>query len=221
MILTAEQAAALDESKIYETLCEGIAFDDFAWQREKGILFRGKKRAQGYENVLIHCPQCAAKYSYQAAGNRIWCEACGNSAEVGMDMRLVTQEGSIAPADLQIWLQEQKLTTIKDTEQETFSLSSEVKVKRYGFNDSPFIGEGIARMDRQGIQFRGNLDGEEVEFFVDHEILPGLTGDFGDYFYLPHCDHGALAFYPDPGKSMIEWKFAQEHLHVRAVGSSL
>ena len=217
MILTGEQAAAYDESKIYEILCGAIAFDDFAWQRKTGVLFRGKKRAQGYENVLIHCPKCGGKYSYQAAGNQIWCEACENSAEVGMDMRLVPYEGSIAPADLQVWLREQEKTAIKDTEQENFSLSSEVIVKRYGFNDSPFIGQGTARMDRRGIQFRGNLDGEEVELFVDHEILPGLTGDFGDYFYLPTCDHGALAFYPHKGKSVIEWKFTQEYFHSRSV----
>ena len=134
-----------------------------------------------------------------------------------MDMRLVPYEGSIAPADLQVWLQEQEKTAIKGSNQENFSLSSEVMVKRYGFNDSPFIGQGTARMDRWGIQFRGNLDGEEVELFVDHEILPGLTGDFGDYFYLPTCDHGALAFYPHQGKSVIEWKFTQEYFHSRSV----
>jgi 1-acyl-sn-glycerol-3-phosphate acyltransferase len=221
MILTGKQAAAYDEAKIYKILSDAIAFDDFAWQRKTGVLYRGKKRAQGYENVLIHCPKCGEKYSYQAAGNQIWCDACGNSAEVGMDMRLVSDEGSVAPADLQIWLQDQKKNAIQNTELETFSLSTEVKAKRYGFNDSPFIGQGIARMDRQGIQFRGNLDGEDVEIFVDHEILPGLTGDFGDYFYLPTCDHGALAFYPHQGKSVIEWKFAQEYLHALAVESKL
>jgi hypothetical protein len=217
MVLTGAQSAATDESKIYEILCNAIEFDDFAWQRKTGILVRGKKRAQGYENLLIHCPNCSAKYSYQAEGNQIWCEACGNSALVGKDMRLIPNNGSVVPADLQEWIRDQKAAVIQAAGQEDFALSSEVKVKRYGFNDSPFIGEGTARMNSQGIHYNGALDGKSVEFRVDHEILPGLTGDFGDYFYLPHCDHGALSFYPRQGKSVIEWKFAQEHLHTRAV----
>jgi len=213
MILTGEQAAALDESKIYEILRSATEFDDFAWQRKTGTRFRGKKRAQGYENVLIHCPKCGTMYSYQAEGNQIWCEACGNSAEVGEDMRFKPNNGSVVPADLQEWIRNQRTAVIQAAEQKGFELTSEVKVKRYGFNDTPFIGEGIARLNQQGIHFKGALDGKRAEFHVDHEILPGLTGDFGDYFYLPHCDFGALAFYPRQGKTVIEWKFAQEHIH--------
>ncbi|MBM3136814.1 MAG: hypothetical protein FJZ98_01355 [Chloroflexi bacterium] len=217
MVLTAEQAAAYDEPKIFEIMCSAIEFDDFAWQRNTGVLFGGEKRAQGYENVLIHCPKCGARYSYHAEGNQIWCESCENSAEVNEEMRLVPQEGSVIAANLQEWIRDQKTAVIKETESEDFELSQEVKVKRYGYIDTPFIGEGIARLDRQGIHYNGTLDGETVEFHVDHEILPGFTGVFGDYFYLPHCDYGALAFYPQQGKSVIEWKFAQEHLHLLTI----
>ncbi len=213
MALTAEQISVYTEQQIYDALCGAIAFDDYAWQRSSGVLFKGNKRAQGYENILVRCPKCAARYSYHAEGNRIWCGSCGNSADVGADMRFIPMEGSNVPADLQEWIRTQKAQIIQDADKEDFLLASEVRVKSYGLSDSPFIGEGSLRMDRWGIHFKGVLDGKAAEFFVDHQILPGLTGEFGEYLYIPQCDHGPLAFYLAEGKAVIEWKFAQEHLH--------
>lgn len=214
MILTAEQTRSLDEETIFQIICEAIEFDDFAWQRDTGVLFHGKQRAQGYENMLVVCPKCGDRYSYQAEGNHVCCISCGNSAQVGENMRFIPETGSSTPQDLQAWIELQREYIVEDISRKDFEMKVEVKVSRYGFEKMGYIGSGIAQMDKQRISFEGQIEEKDISFAVDHAILPGLTGEFGDYFYIPHCDYGALCFHPIQGKSVIEWKLAQEHIRI-------
>ena len=60
--------------------------NDYQYQRDKMIIHKGKKLAEGIENVVYVCPHCEAINSIASSGNKILCTNCsaeGNVNDLG------------------------------------------------------------------------------------------------------------------------------------------
>ena len=59
-IFTAEELENASVEEINGKLLEMFQYDDFAWQKERGIRTTYKKRAEGLHKVLYQCPNCGS-----------------------------------------------------------------------------------------------------------------------------------------------------------------
>lgn len=77
LALTAQECASLGADEIFARITSALEFDEFAWQRERMIPFRGKKLAENLELTLFACPACGAIGTLQSDGDTLSCTGCG------------------------------------------------------------------------------------------------------------------------------------------------
>ena len=69
--------AGADE--INRRLVAAFQYDDYAWQKEKGIRVTYAGRAEGLHKVLYRCPACLTEFRMTSSGATLSCSACGKS----------------------------------------------------------------------------------------------------------------------------------------------
>jgi 1-acyl-sn-glycerol-3-phosphate acyltransferase len=74
----AKELRDLSVDEVYERLSALIYHDEYEWQAEHMVRFRGPRPAEDLEHVLFRCPSCGGLGSMRSRGRRIACEACGH-----------------------------------------------------------------------------------------------------------------------------------------------
>lgn len=213
LLFTPGQLAGLTEDEVYRRVCGAIDYDEYRWQRETGAAFASRHRARGYQNILALCPRCGARASYSARGCRVRCDVCGNSGTVGSDMRLHADAGSVLPETLPEWHDLLRRDWEKRLQAGGFYMTSPVRCERWDGRRFAPCGSGTAVMDERQIRYTPDA-GEPV--CAEHRTLSGMRCVTGAYFEMT-TPQGALRLYPAEGRSVVEWKLAQEYLHQRAL----
>lgn len=79
LLYTAEELEKVSADEINERLVAEFQYDDFAWQKERGIRVTDPNRAVGLQKILYQCPCCKKEYKMRTSGTTLWCDACGRS----------------------------------------------------------------------------------------------------------------------------------------------
>lgn len=216
LAFTPQQLQGLEEDAIYRTLCEKLDYDDYAWQEETGVTFRGGDLAENYESVLFLCPKCGGMGTWKSQGDRITCTDCGNGGTVGRDMHLTpAKTGDRVFPTLREWGLWQERQVAKALEDPGFLL--ELHVTCRVFEEEAFTyrdaGKGLLRLDRQEIRYEGQVDGQTVRLAVGHAHLPGLSAEPGAYVELYHQGYGLVRYVPQETAMVTCMKVAQEYLY--------
>ncbi len=215
LTFTPEELQTLSEDAIYARLTEKLDFNEYDWQKQTGATFRGKELAQGYDQLLIHCPRCGAVGSWRTEGDRVRCAACGNAGFVGADMHLYPAGAEDRLfATLPEWFRWEEDHVIADLARPDFLLEEPVTCRTYeeavGYRDA---GSGLLRLDREEIRYEGTFDGQPVRLAIRHENLPGLSAEPGVYVELFHEGYGLLRYVPQGKPTVARMKLAQEYLY--------
>jgi 1-acyl-sn-glycerol-3-phosphate acyltransferase len=72
-----DELRGLSVDEIYERLSKLLAHDDYAWQSQHMVRFRGRRPAEDIEHVLFLCPRCNGTARLRSRGRRVSCDACG------------------------------------------------------------------------------------------------------------------------------------------------
>ena len=75
-LLTAQRLENMTLQEIEAEITQALDHNEFVWQQDKRIPFRGRGLAEGFERLLFTCPECNAIGTMDSSGNRIWCTAC-------------------------------------------------------------------------------------------------------------------------------------------------
>lgn len=67
----------LSVEEIMDKMAEALAYNEFDWQHEKMIPFKGQNRASGITRLLWKCPVCKVDHQLQSKGNDLHCQTCG------------------------------------------------------------------------------------------------------------------------------------------------
>ncbi len=221
LAFTPQELPGLTEQAVYERLRDKLDFNEYRWQQETGVTFKGKNRAQGYDQLLIHCPKCGGVGTWRTEGDQVRCSACGNAGFVGGDMHLHPR----GPEDrlfatLPEWYAWQEGLIIRELQAPDFLLEEPVTCRV--FEEETFTyreaGSGALRLDREEIRYEGTLDGQSVRLAIRHENLPGLSAEPGVYVELFHEGHGLLRYVPRGKATVARMKLAQEYLYRQSIG---
>lgn len=128
LTLTPEQIEKMTPAEINAHLREALSYDDYAYQKENGILITEKNRAEGLHKILYLCPHCKAESRMASEGTELFCTACSKrwNLEENGDLRALEGETEFTRVpDWFLWEKEQVRAEIERGE---YSFEDEVDV---------------------------------------------------------------------------------------------
>lgn len=212
ILFTAQQLQEMSVEQIRQGVEDRLYYDEFSWlQTRPNIHYRCKKMAEGLENILTTCPVCGQKYTLSTQGREIRCKQCGHLTSV--DDRYQFAEGFQFAHfgqwyDWQVQQLEEQIRNDPD-----YALESKVEFRLPGEGDAltRHAGEGICRLDRNGLEYTGTKDGETVKLHFPMEQIYRLLFGAGENFEIYHF-HEIHYFRPEIRQSAVEWYMASRIL---------
>ena len=230
LLFTPEELKELDVDAVNSRLVEAFQYDDFAWQKEKGIRTPYEGRAEGLHKVLYQCPACGTEFKMDSKGAKLFCKACGKSWTMSELSELSADDGNTEFSHIPDWYEWERTNVRKEVEAGSYS-SGELPVTVDSLpNARKFIrlGEGTMVHDMNGFTVRGtDKDGDPFEMIkpvpslyschIEYEYL----GKFGDCVDLNTLEDTWYIYPHDCSFSVTKMALATEELyfaHRRAVG---
>ena len=189
-MLSKEEVLDLTVEEINDIINQGIAYNEFNYSKENNLTFKDKKKAEGLENVLYHCPKCHQEYTLSSKGNTISCN-CGFNLTIKEDYHFEDNEYGLT--NIHDWYE-----LIKQEERkhlDNINLECEVKVKKFNIDNKKLDekGSGVCKLDNDKFTFEGNL--KVKSFSIDLEILRTFAFSCGEQFECYYNDE-LYYFYP-------------------------
>ena len=212
-LYTADQVKELPHEELTRGIEEAFKYDDFTWQKEKGIRITYKKRAEGLHKVLYQCPSCRTEYRMSSSGTVLRCDACGKEWEMDEFSELHARSGETEFAHIPDWYEWERMNVRREVQTGTYGITLPCHVdslpnpKRYidigkatlTHNMAGFRLEGICRGEPYSVEIPAK---ELYSCHIEYEYL----GKFGDCIDL-NTLKDTLYIYPE-GKDFAVTKFA-------------
>lgn len=224
-LFTGEELSTLSSDVVYRRLLGAIDFDDYRWQRNHNVTFRGNHLAEGAELVLYKCPKCMAEFSLRSRDNKLFCLDCDNEAV--MNRKLFFEPGksdSIVYDGFDNWYdfqQESLLTEIHDPD---FRITAPTLLQwnepgKYGYQD---MGHGTLTLTREAVIYEGKVfEKTETLFFYMKDIIM-VPFAAGEYFEIANGSD-IRRFVLDDVRMMMKWVLAirliRDEYHEKKTGS--
>ena len=184
LIFTPGQLEQATPDEINDRIVEAFQYDDFAWQKERGIRTPYAKRAEGLHKVLYQCPHCGKEYKMSSHGTILQCDACGKQWEMTELGELKALEGGTEFSHIPDWYEWERANVRKEVREGRYS-TGELPVRVYSLpNAARFIhlGEGKMVHDGKGVHVWGtDVDGDPFEMTLP---VPSLYSCHIEYEYL-------------------------------------
>jgi len=75
-VLSKEQVQSLKKNDIQTFLEEAMVYNEFEWQKDNMVVFKGKRRAEGIERLLYVCENCEAINAIKSKMDHFSCLKC-------------------------------------------------------------------------------------------------------------------------------------------------
>lgn len=227
LLFNGEELKSTSVEDINKKIVEAFQYDDFAWQKEKGIRITYKKRAEGLHKVLYQCPACGTEFKMTSEGTKLSCGACSKVWEMKETGELEAVGAETEFSHIPDWYEWERKNVRAEVCAGTYS-SGELPVRVDSLpNADKFIhlGNGTMVHDMNGFLVRGtDADGDEFEMI---KSVPSLYSCHIEYEYLGKygdcVDLNTLEdtwyIYPDPERcefAVTKMALATEELYFAA-----
>jgi 1-acyl-sn-glycerol-3-phosphate acyltransferase len=82
---------------------DALTYDAVAYQRERGLPYRGARQAEYLERALFVCPACDAIATLHSHGRRLTCSSCGYSVHFSPFGHFEPREGALRFETIREW----------------------------------------------------------------------------------------------------------------------
>ena len=127
-LLTREEIKAKSVAELDEVLDDMFRFDNFAWQRDTGLVIDAPFRADGLERILYKCPHCLAEGQTEGKGTRLTCHACGKSWTLSELDELESDAGETCFPHIPDWYAWERAEVRRELSEGTYRLDCEVEI---------------------------------------------------------------------------------------------
>ena len=184
LLFTPEELARTGPEEINRRIVEAFQYDDFAWQKERGIRTSYPKRAEGLHKVLYQCPACGTEYQMNSQGCVLRCSACGKRWEMSELGELQATEGETEFSHIPDWYEWERENVRREVAEGRYSTGPLPVTVDSLPNAKGFIrlGEGTLVHDMNGFAVRG--EDERGEPFEMIKTVPSLYSCHIEYDYL-------------------------------------
>lgn len=186
-LFTAEALAKASSEEVNRVINEAFQYDDFAWQRERGIRISYPKRAEGLHKVLYQCPHCRAENQMDSVGAELFCKSCGKRWEMDELGVLHAKNGETEFSHIPDWYEWERANVRTEVETGTYSFTAPVRVMSLpNANGYVHIGDGILTHNMDGFTVRG------TGAYGDFEMVKPVSS-----LYSSHIELNYLGKYGD------------------------
>ena len=210
-LINAEELENLPLEEVNRRIQDAYVYDDYKWQKEKGIQVKYKGRAEGLHKVLYQCPHCHTEYEMDSKDNILFCKHCGKKWEYSILGELKAVEGETEFSHIPDWYEWERENVRKEVEAGKYYFESEVHVDALP-NAEKFLHLGKAKFihDMDGFHLEGYYKENDEHYKLD---IPSSTtysvhieyeylGQFGDCVDLNTLDD-TLYVYPECEKFAV------------------
>ena len=156
-LFTAETLAKASSEEVNQTINAAFVYDDFAWQKERGIRISTPTRAEGLHKVLYQCPHCRTEYRMHSKGTELICDACGKRWQIDELGSLRATEGETEFPHIPDWYEWERANVRREVEAGTYSFFAPVRVMSLpNANGYIHIGDGMLTHGMDGFTVRGS-----------------------------------------------------------------
>ena len=184
LLFTPEELKTTPVDELNRRIVEAFRYDDFAWQKERGIRTPYEGRAEGLHKVLYQCPHCGKEFRMDSRGTKLFCKSCGKSWTMSELGELSADEGETEFSHIPDWYEWERANVRREVAEGRYS-SGELPVTVDTLpNAKKFIrlGEGTMVHDGNGFTVRGtDVDGDPFEMI---KPVPSLYSCHIEYEYL-------------------------------------
>ena len=129
LLFTREDTQTLSVDEINEKMAEVFQYDDFAWQKEKGIKVASGKRAEGLHKVLYQCPACHTEYRMSSGGSTLRCGQCGKAWEMSEFGELRALSGETEFPHIPDWYEWERANVRREVAEGAYALETQVRIE--------------------------------------------------------------------------------------------
>ncbi len=196
--------------------------DDYEWQKEKHLLWKTNGTiCKDLQDLLYRCPKCGKIFSMISSGNKIECSSCGNGATMDDYYDFHPYKDSIIPDTPSKWSDFERLEIIKEIRNDKNyfyeehvllgELSNDHIIK--GGGTSEVCGEGIFRIDHDGVHYTGTRHNEPFKIDLDYTEIHTILGstDFSYYFVYKNGEY--FDIFPQERRSGYHAMLLIEEMH--------
>ena len=211
LLYTKEQIAELSAEEVQAGIEDALKYDELEWLKSHPeIHYKSKTLAKGLEHILVTCPHCGAKYSITTEGMRVSCSACGLSAE--LDDRYSFKGGNPFE-NFAEWYEWQSADMEKQIlANPDFKIEQNVTLKHSSTDGKTMLrvaGTGVCTLDKNGLIYRGERDGEQIEKLFPLNVIYRLLFGAGEDFEI-YEGREIWFFVPDEIRSCVDYYIASE-----------
>ncbi len=158
-IVTAEETQTLSSDEINERIQQAFVYDDYAWQKQKGLKIKHRKRAEGLENLLYRTYLTDYEGSLTSKGSELYCHKSHQRFKLSETGDLIDLSNPQSPILMSEWVDWQKAELQKTIDAGMYEVTSEVDVYVLP-NPKGFVALGKGT-------FKHTIQGFDVSFYVD------------------------------------------------------
>ena len=133
-VVSPEELNELSGDEINDLIAREIDFNEFEYNAEKKIVFKGKRKAEHLETALFVCPQCGKWHDLHSRGNEFYCSSCGARVKINGLGFFEKVENANAVPDTILECSKIQLDAVKNRDYSAFSdkpVFSDANVKIY------------------------------------------------------------------------------------------
>lgn len=157
LLYSAEALSSASAEEVNAAINAAFIYDDFAWQRERGIRVACPDRTEGLHKVLYQCPHCKAEYQMDSKGSELFCSVCKKRWEMDELGVLHAKDGETEFSHIPDWYEWERKNVRREIEDGTYSIACPVRVESLP-NAKGYIsiGEGVLTHNMDGFTVRGS-----------------------------------------------------------------
>ncbi len=215
-LLTPEEIKEKSIKELDEMLDEAFTFDNFAWQRDNGIVIDETFRADGLDRILYKCPHCGTEGQMEGKGIHLTCHHCSKQWEMDVLGQLKALEGETEFPHIPDWYAWERRCVREELENGSYSLDTAVDIgMMVDYKAIYMIGEGRLTHSTDGFHLAGA--GGKLDYAQGPLACYGLYADYywyqiGDVICIGNKD--ALYYcFPKDKTPVAKTRMATEELY--------
>ncbi len=215
-LYTREDLKTMTVAQLDEGLDNAFGFDNFAWQKENGIVIDEPFRADGLNRILFKCPHCGAEGQTEGKGTSFTCHTCGKAYTLTELGELEANHGEAAFTHIPDWYAWQRQEVKKSLEDGSYKLDVDVDIgMMVDYKAIYMVGSGHLTHTTEGFHLTG-CDGK-LDYTQGALSCYGLYSDYfwyeiGDVICIGNKD--ALYYcFPKGGDVVAKTRLAAEELY--------
>ena len=215
-LATAQELKTMTVAELDGLLDEAFGFDNFAWQKENGVVINEPFRADGLNRILYRCPHCGAEGKTEGKGITLTCHNCGVKYELTELGALKAVNAEPAFDQIPDWYRWQREQVKRQLEDGSYILDTDVEIgMMVDFKAIYMVGSGHLTHTAEGFTLTG-CDGK-----LNYTQGPlACYSLYADYYWYELGDvicignHDALYYcFPKCGDVVAKTRIATEELY--------